>query len=277
MTRSGFVIFTPQKTGSSAKTRWLTGRRLSVIGKAVTRINRRNHRGMSFLTCSRKGGIPLTDNETLMILGTLRAAYPMFYRKMSRNELDRIVALWASMFQDDSPETVTLAVKKLIATHSDFPPDIAAVRRAMVDVSAVAMPSAGEAWGEVSLAIRHYGHIREREALETMSAATRKAVKYIGWQAICLDENETATRAHFLKIYQSVADRETERRLIPAGVMTQINAAVLAGIDEKKISASEPEKICDNEPRMSEIDYCGAVQSIRDILVNAAGGKELEN
>lgn len=79
----------------------------------------------------------MTRQETLGIMGILRAAYPSYYRDMKRSEAEGIVSLWSEMFQDDSPQVVALAVKALIAEDAKgYPPHIGAVKAKMKDVAA---------------------------------------------------------------------------------------------------------------------------------------------
>lgn len=145
----------------------------------------------------------MNRNEVMMIMGTLQVAYPRFYNNNSEEEITLAINLWTKMLDDLTVEEVALAVNKIIAT-SEWPPSIADVRKAVTETQKGQIKDAGEAWGEVTAAIRQFGYVREKEALESMSEETKRTVKYIGWQTICASENLMADRAHFFKIYEVV-------------------------------------------------------------------------
>ena len=69
---------------------------------------------------------------------------------------------------------------------------------------------AGEAWTEVLKQVRDVGYIG---CPKFSSEAIRKSVEAIGWRMICLSENPMVERAHFLKIYETIAVREKNRIL----------------------------------------------------------------
>ena len=65
----------------------------------------------------------MNRHETLAIMSILKAAYPSYYRDMSRTDAESVVKLWSEMFRDDEFLIVSAAIKSLIATKADsFPP-----------------------------------------------------------------------------------------------------------------------------------------------------------
>lgn len=72
----------------------------------------------------------MTVDETKMILGILKTAYPNFYKDMSKQEMLNIINLWADMFKNDNSKLVTVAVKELINTFQ-YPPTIADIKNKM--------------------------------------------------------------------------------------------------------------------------------------------------
>ena len=79
----------------------------------------------------------------------------------------------------------------------------------------------GEAWESVLMAIRKFGYMQEEEALESMDDVTRKCVKRIGFNNICMSENITADRANFRMIYEQEATRQKASNQLPIGVREQ--------------------------------------------------------
>ena len=71
----------------------------------------------------------MNKEETQQILTVMKAAYPSFYKGITRKDAIATVNLWADIFQDDPAVEVGLAVKSLIATRTNnFPPTIGEVK-----------------------------------------------------------------------------------------------------------------------------------------------------
>lgn len=198
-----------------------------------------------------------------MIMGTLQVAYPKFYNNLLQEQRKLTVDLWTKMLSDVTAEEVTLAVNKIIAT-SEWPPTIAEVRKVISEIQKGSAKEAGEAWGEVSAAIRKFGYLREKEALESMSEETRKAVEFMNWQVICRSENLIADRAHFFKVYEAIRKRSVEENQIPFFIKDKImrnienNMLKIKCADiskekkEEKTQTVIPEKISEILIKMSE-------------------------
>jgi len=157
----------------------------------------------------------MTKGEIAKLLAVLAAAYPKF-------EVDDVkVQVWYEMLGDLEYSVVNIAIKKLIMQNT-FPPAIAEVRKAAIEISSPMGFTAAEAWGEVIRAIRDYGYYREKEAMASMSPITAQVVRYLGWREICLSEEPEILRAHFLKMYDQVAAREQEKQLLSPTMQTEI-------------------------------------------------------
>lgn len=157
----------------------------------------------------------MTKGEVAKLLAVLAAAYPKF-------EVDDVkVQVWYEMLGDLEYSVVNIAIKKLIMQNT-FPPAIAEVRKAAIEISSPRGLTAAEAWGEVVKAVRNYGYYREKEAMASMSPITAQVVRYMGWREICLIEEPEILRAHFLKMYDQVAAREQEKQLLSPTMQTEI-------------------------------------------------------
>ena len=147
----------------------------------------------------------MTKGETAKLLAVLAAAFPRF-------EVDDLkVQVWHEMLGDLEYKMASLAIKKLIL-ESTFPPSIAEVRKAAVEIQAPEQINGTQAWGEVIKAIRNFGQYREEEALASMSPRTAYVVKCMGWREICMAEELGVIRGHFLKMYQQC--RENKRAVV---------------------------------------------------------------
>lgn len=157
----------------------------------------------------------MTKGEVAKLLVVLAASYPKF-------EVDDLkVQVWYEMLGDLDYDVANIAIKKIIMLNT-FPPAIAEVRKAAIEISSPRGLTAAEAWGEVIRAIRDYGYYREKEAMASMSPITAQVVRYLGWREICLSEEPEILRAHFLKMYDQVAAREQKKQLLSPTMQTEI-------------------------------------------------------
>ena len=157
----------------------------------------------------------MTKGEVAKLLAVLAASYPKF-------EVDDLkVQVWHEMLGDLDYAVASMAVKKIIMQNT-FPPAIAEVRKAAIEISSPRGLTAAEAWGEVVKAVRNYGYYRGEEALASLSPTTAQVVRYMGWREICLSEEPEIIRAHFLRMYDQVAAREQEKHLLPSEMQVEI-------------------------------------------------------
>jgi len=182
----------------------------------------------------------MTEQETKVLLGVLHTAFPRFYANIrpESDELNAAVALWHMMLKDTPADVAGAALYKLIAT-CDFPPSIAEVRKAIASINQPHIPYEDEAWGEVLLAIRSFGYMRQEEAMVSMSEPVRQVVERMGWRELCLSENSVADRAHFIKLYGTMLKREQDKRQIPAqvrGMIEQLSESLGVNQNEKAVS-----------------------------------------
>lgn len=114
-------------------------------------------------------------------------------------------------------DVAMLAAKKVIATlENPFLPMPAVFRGVAVEITSPKIPTAGEAYEEVLRAIRNFGGYREKEALESLSPVTLKAVKAVGWKSICYSEEPDIIRAQFRKAYEALEKRERTEAKVPS-------------------------------------------------------------
>lgn len=146
----------------------------------------------------------MTKAELAKLLAVLAASYPKF-------EVDDLkVQVWHEMLRDLDYSVASMAIKKLIALNT-FPPAIAEVRKAAAEITNPGLLLAPvEAWSEVQ------DHFRRTGSYRTPSFSNPlidKAVSAMGgWVELCRSEEPTGvTRAHFLRIYEGLAESEAER------------------------------------------------------------------
>lgn len=123
------------------------------------------------------------------------------------------VAQYLRLLADIPPAELQVAVDQCIASCK-FLPTIAEIRDAWHGLThTLALPSATEGWDEVQREIRRVGYIG---APYFANAITARVVRAMGWRELCASENTVADRAHFLRMYEQLAERgEQVQKLLP--------------------------------------------------------------
>lgn len=127
------------------------------------------------------------------------------------------VKIWYSLLKDIPYNVLNAAIQKYMLSNK-FPPTIADLRELAISVQQGELPDWGDAWEQVTLAIRRYGSYRAGEALESLSPLARKTVERLGYMQLCASENIAADRANFRMIYETLAEREKKQAQLPDGL-----------------------------------------------------------
>ena len=169
----------------------------------------------------------MTRDECSQMLTLLRTAYPGFYRHMKAEEGMRTLDLWAEMFAEEDCAVVRLALRELIATHSGYPPDIAAVKEKIraITVSVRGGESEEELWRILVRASSNgiYGAREEFAKLPPVlqeycgSPSTLRDMAQIDYQTL-----NTVTRGQFLKRIRIVLERESVCARLPEAVLASL-------------------------------------------------------
>ena len=147
--------------------------------------------------------------EVSKIIGMLEVNYKNF--KVSND--DAALELWFRMLKDLSYKQCDLAVQRIIM-ENEFPPVIATIRKAVRDSNSQ-VPASSDAWGEVEQALRTYNMRQDKKAIESLSPITGQVVKSMGWWCLWNSTNQSTDRAHFMKMYKEIADKERQEQLMP--------------------------------------------------------------
>ncbi|HEY5576235.1 MAG TPA: replicative helicase loader/inhibitor [Clostridiaceae bacterium] len=161
----------------------------------------------------------MKKTETIKLLTLISANYSRFEINEAK------VVLWHELIGDLPFEIASAALKKVMMT-SEYPPNIAEIRKAAVNLTTKPedILDAGEAWREVRRAIGKCGSYGN--PAELFSGATYKVVQCMGWRDICMSENIEVTRSNFMKMYGTMQAREEDDRLLPEGFKDQIKHLV---------------------------------------------------
>lgn len=117
--------------------------------------------------------------------------------------------LW-DFLQDLTNEQYINAIKEIVSSTDEInkATNIIAIIRSKALCND--QKTAGEAWAEVLGQVNKVGSYGQPKF---SSGAIQKSVEAIGWRQICLSETPMIERAHFLRIYETIAVREKNRIL----------------------------------------------------------------
>lgn len=170
-----------------------------------------------------------TKAELAKLIGFLAASFP------AAKITDQTIEAYIAMLEDVPIGILRVAVQQC-ANDSKFFPSLAEIRDRVATISRPAQPNAAEAWEEVMIAMKRDGFYKHPAFADSV---LQRAVEAMDWQALCSSENTVADRAHFMKIYDSLLDRDRhELRLLPS---TKALRAELSsnGRDQRLISTDE--------------------------------------
>lgn len=164
----------------------------------------------------------MTRDETKALLAILKAAYPNFYKDMTKEDAKNIVDLWATMFADEKPQIVVEAVKSLICILK-YPPTIADVKEKIAAITHPQTMTEMEAWQVVRQAISYY------RAEETFAQLPPILQKIVGspsvlrqWAQMEAETVDSVIQSNFMRSYKARVAHEKEYAMLPASTRNLI-------------------------------------------------------
>ena len=153
--------------------------------------------------------------------GPIVSALRTYYSRFNMLPNAEAVELWYQALQDLPGPVLSAALNKWVTTEK-WPPTVAELRALSAEVTEGKLPDWGDAWEEVKHAVRYFGYMREKEALDSLSPLARATARRLTWNEICCNENPDTLRAQFRQIFESQAKRETEDRQLPPALKETI-------------------------------------------------------
>ena len=166
----------------------------------------------------------MNREETLAIMGVLKAAYPSYYKDMKRGDAEGIVELWHTMFSDDPAQIVAAAVKAHIASDvKGFPPHIGVIKDAIVKLTKPAELelSEMEAWNLVRRAVSNgiYGAQKEFDALPPVVQQVVGSPNQLKeWAMMDADTVGSVVASNFQRSFKARAAHAKELLSLPSDV-----------------------------------------------------------
>ena len=164
----------------------------------------------------------MTRQETVVILTLLSGNYESFAKRTETDEQVKIMLdTWHECLGDLDYKLVLQAVKKTMI-ESPYPPTIADIRKNAVEITNPSTQrTAIEAWEEAYRMISR-GTYMTQEEFEKASPEVKKffgSVRQVRELALCdADTVNTVTKGQFLKQYETLIQREKEKKLLPSSL-----------------------------------------------------------
>lgn len=175
--------------------------------------------------------------DALKLVAVAASAFP----GMQQKDLRATAELWAELLGDLDYRLAEAALARVLLTAKYFP-TIAEIREAAMEIKQPegGLPSPESAWEEVLQQVRKVGWIGEPKW--SHPAVGRAALALHGsWQQLCASLTEdslAADRAHFMRIYASLTQRERDAATLPPALREAV-AAISDGLRMDK-SARKP-------------------------------------
>lgn len=140
----------------------------------------------------------------------LKITYPNSLRDIGETELKMMIEVWYNDFKNTTKEDFNKAIQEIRYTNKYFP-SIADIKEKLAKTK-VNLPDAEDEWQDVLRAVRQFGSWDEEGALNSLEPYTRKIVKYIGFNRICMatPEEQTWNKKEFIGEYNSLKDKVVE-------------------------------------------------------------------
>lgn len=146
---------------------------------------------------------------------TFAAALKTYYPREQLLPNNQAMELWFRQLQDIPYEVAEAGLNKWVATNK-WSPSIADIREMATNIVDGDIPAWGEAWEQVIRAIRTHGYYRVSETLEMLDPLTKKVVEQMGGvRKLCMSDTPDVDRANFRMMYETLAKRQHEDRLLP--------------------------------------------------------------
>lgn len=180
----------------------------------------------------------MNKSEVIRALALLRVAYPNFYARVNGQDVELTVELWSNVFEKDDARVVTFALEKLITQHTGYPPDIAAVRRKIDEITLAALnePTNEDLWNKLARAASngYYGCYEEFKRLPPVLK------RYVGVPETLREFAQmpestfhTVVKGQFFKQIDNLREREHFSATTPDSVKALLTSSYRALPDAK--------------------------------------------
>jgi hypothetical protein len=155
----------------------------------------------------------MTRDEAAKLVAVMLAAVPS--HRVDARSVPGMVVAYADLLGDLSYEHCNAALRVLLQTRT-WLPSVADVRSAALELSSGPVRAGGDAWGSVLQALKHEGAYRTPgKDFVFADSVISKCVDRLGWQELCLSENQVSDRARFIELYDQFAVQNRREQQSP--------------------------------------------------------------
>lgn len=179
----------------------------------------------------------MTFSEFMKLVKLMKSIWT--YDKFLPDEYS--VKVWYELLKDIPFRVACNAVERYAQTEDKIPTP--AGIRGQIAKMKTPEKDWSEAWGLVMQAVRKFGYINEKDAMEFLPEDARKIVKRFGWMEICTSDLDDLPnlRANFRKVYEHEQVIAKEDRMISEPLREKI--ATGFGWDEELQDRQQIERI----------------------------------
>ena len=140
------------------------------------------------------------------ILRQLVSAYPHAQPTLET------IAVYDRLLRHIPAAELQVVIDQCIVECKFFPTVAEIMERYRAAIHVEARITAADGWQEVTRAFWQDGYTRT----PNFTPITARVVASLGWRELCMSENQMADRAHFMRMYEQIVERdERESRLLP--------------------------------------------------------------
>lgn len=184
----------------------------------------------------------MNRTETAKILALLQSEYPNSFSKLTEEQMNLKLELWASEFVNDPFIAVYTALRMYMETGVQFAPNIGQIRKRMQLQKDQSELSEGEAWAMVSKACRNgsYGYMKEFSKLPPIvQKAVGRAEQLREWASMDESQVQTVVASNFMRSFRAEKERQNETDIYPPALKTMINQLKFAQKENTLIDIGE--------------------------------------
>lgn len=150
--------------------------------------------------------------EFAILAAAMKTCYCKEPNLLPNNEA---MEIWYQHLCDIPFPVAEAALHKWTQTNK-WSPSIAELREMAATVTHGEQLTWGESWEKFKNAVRRYGRDGEGKAMESLDPLTKQCAKALGYRQFCVSDEseEMAHRAHFQRIFESLAEREKTRQQV---------------------------------------------------------------
>jgi hypothetical protein len=184
----------------------------------------------------------MNRTETAKLLALLQSEYPLSFSKLTKEQIDLKLELWASEFAGDPFEAVYTALRMYMETGEQFAPNIGQIRKRMQMQKQQDELSEGEALAMVAKACRNgsYGYMKEYAKLPPdVQKAVGRPEQLRDWARLDENDFQTIAGSQFLRSFRAVRQWRKEAETYPPALKNMIDKLQIGMVEHDALPGED--------------------------------------